>query len=46
MNTMKEVNDQQKEMALKKKILYNKMTNFENEDCSIPALLLCLYLAA
>ena len=36
MNTMKEVNDQQKEMALKKKIYLLPVT----------ALLLCLYLAA
>ena len=36
MNTMKEVNDQQKEMALKKKIYL----------LPVPALLLCLYLAA
>lgn len=34
MNTMKEVNDQQKEMALKKKIYL----------LPVPALLLCLYL--
>ena len=36
MNTMKEANDQQKEMALKKKIYL----------LPVPALLLCLYLAA
>ena len=36
MNTMKEANDQQKEMALKKKIYL----------LPVPALLLCLILAA